>query len=91
LQGREEPAGGLAREVREEVGLEIEVAEVMAVGLYRDDQLDLLFRAQVVGGRLRSSNEIACWRWSEQDGLGDLLPNQLALLRRAGVLADRPT
>ena len=86
LQPREEPAEGLRREVEEETGLRVEVGELLAVGLYRRDQLDLLYRARVVGGVQQASPEVRAWRFAEERELLAILPNQLTMLRRAGQL-----
>ena len=86
LQAREEPAQGLAREVEEETGLRVEVGELLAAGLYRDDQLDLLYRARVVGGSHHATLEVSGWRFAEERELLGILPNQLTMLRRAGQL-----
>jgi 8-oxo-dGTP pyrophosphatase MutT (NUDIX family) len=86
LQAREEPTQGLAREVEEETGLQVEVGELLAAGLYRDDQLDLLYRAQVVGGAYHLTPEVKAWRFADERELLTILPNQLTMLRRARQL-----
>jgi ADP-ribose pyrophosphatase YjhB (NUDIX family) len=87
LKAREDPRQGLAREVAEEVGLEVEVGEVLAVTVLKGYELDLLFRARVLGGTMRASAEIRAWRYVEPAELGQILPHQLTLLDQAGVLA----
>jgi 8-oxo-dGTP diphosphatase len=76
LQPREEPAEGLRREVD----------ELLSAGLYRRDQLDLLYRARVVGGVQHASPEVRAWQFAEERELLAILPNQLTMLRRAGQL-----
>lgn len=89
LKGREEPAQGLARELREETALEIAVDELLAVSVYKGYELDLLFRARVVRGTFRASAEIRAWRYAEPSELSGILPHQLILLRQAGELPAR--
>ncbi len=89
LKGREDPAQGLAREMREETGLEIAVGELLTVTVYKGYELDLLFRARVVGGTIRASAEIRGWRYAEPSELRGILPHQLILLRQAGELPAR--
>jgi 8-oxo-dGTP pyrophosphatase MutT (NUDIX family) len=85
LKFREEPAAGLAREVLEETGLEIEVGDLLAVGLYSPHQLDLLYRARIVSGVLSATPEVCGWRYADEAALDVVLPNQLDMLRRAGL------
>jgi 8-oxo-dGTP diphosphatase len=88
LQAREEPTEGLTRELGEETGLTIQVDDLLAAGLYTPYQLDLLYRARIVGGQFRQTPEISGWRFVEESELVAILPNQLSMLARAGVLAS---
>jgi 8-oxo-dGTP pyrophosphatase MutT (NUDIX family) len=88
LQAREDPAQGLAREVQEETGLVVQIDRLLSAGLYASDQLDLLFAATVLSGAPHASPEVRAWRYVSQAELGQILPNQLELLRRANLLDD---
>lgn len=90
LQAREEPAEGLARELREELGLQVEIQELLAAGLYSPYQLDLLYRARIVGGTPHATAEVSRWRFVPVQELGHILPNQLTMLRRSGALGNEP-
>ena len=48
-------------------------------------QLDLLFSCTVESGSYQSSDETGQHRWLLPDQLPELLPNQIALLRKAGL------
>jgi ADP-ribose pyrophosphatase YjhB (NUDIX family) len=81
----EHPADAIVREVREETGLEIRVDGLLAADFWGRSQLDLLFRCTVERGTYQSSDETGLHRWVARDQLPELLPNQLALLRKAGL------
>src|SRR5437764_15030413 len=86
LKHAESPEAGLVREVFEETGLSVRVDALLAVDFWGDSQLDLLYRCSVLGGSYQSSDETGLHRWSAAQNLPELLPNQRALLRKAGVL-----
>ena len=86
LEANESPAEGIAREVREESGLEIVAGEILAAGFYESDQLDVLFACQIVGGRFRSTPEVDGWRFVATGRLAAILPNHLRLLRQARLI-----
>jgi len=86
LKHAESPESGLAREVLEETGLCVRVDELLAADFYGLGQLDLLFRCSVLSGSYRPSDETRLHMWTMPEGLPRLLPNQLALLRKAGLL-----
>jgi 8-oxo-dGTP diphosphatase len=88
LKAREEPAEGLAREVAEETGLKVDVGRLLMAGLYDPYQLDLLYRARISSGSLRPTPEVSSWRFVPESDLERILPNQLAMLRRAGEVGD---
>ena len=96
LERHEEPAAGLAREVSEETGLEVEVVELRAV-VVRPTLVVLVFACHVLGGILRPAPvEIAALAWvDEAEALRRLPPPGQAHLRAAlaggsaGLLVDR--
>ena len=90
LQAREDPAQGLAREIGEELRLQVEVGQLLAVGMHSAYQLDLLYGARIVGGVARSTAEVHAWRFAPERELGAILPNQLRMLRRAGEIPPEP-
>jgi len=85
LQSGEEPAEGLAREVDEEIGLHVKVEKLLMAGLYNPHQVDLLYEARITAGQVRATPEVCAWRFVPTNQLDCILPNQLAMLRRAGV------
>jgi ADP-ribose pyrophosphatase YjhB (NUDIX family) len=89
LQAREEPAVGLQREVMEETGLAVEVEELLCTGLHTRHQLDLLYRARVIDGQLQTTAEVSAWKFVPNYDLSHILPNQLTMLRRAGIVNDK--
>jgi 8-oxo-dGTP diphosphatase len=93
LGPREHPIEGLKREVREELGIEIE-AEVSdcismvphAYGMDDDWVLALGFRARWVSGEPAPADDVADIRWVTLDELDDLdfaWPHDRELLRKA--------
>lgn len=85
LRAAESPEAGLAREVFEETGLVVRVQDLLAGDFWGRAQFDLLFRCQVESGSLRGSDETCGFRWTPINELPRLLPNQWALLRKAGL------
>lgn len=86
LETGESPAQGIAREVREESGLEIVARDILAAGFYESDQLDLLLACQIVGGRFAPTPEVDGWRYVAVGGLAAILPNHFRLLKQARLL-----
>jgi 8-oxo-dGTP diphosphatase len=85
LKHAESPESGLAREVFEETGLNVKIGSLLAADFWGSSQLDLLFRCAVESGTYQSSDETGRHRWVLPSQLPELLPNQLALLRKAGL------
>jgi 8-oxo-dGTP diphosphatase len=85
LKQAESPETGLAREVFEETGFHVRVEALLAADFWGDSQLDLLFRCTVESGSYQSSDETGLHRWVALDELPELLPNQVALLHKAGL------
>ena len=86
LKQAESPEVGLAREVLEETGLRVTVERLLAADFWGNEQLDLLYRCAVVSGSYTPSDETGLHRWAAPAELPELLPNQVFLLRKAGVL-----
>lgn len=84
IGGHEGPAEALARELREETGLIVQVGEPAAVYRAPDvPRLDIVFHCRVVGGVLALSDEIAEARYFGADELpADMYPEQRALVCR---------
>lgn len=89
LKREESPEAALAREMREETGLEVEVIEPLAVLRGSEmSRLDLIYRCRVTGGRLALGDEIAAAHYYPLTELpSGMYPEQVALLRR---VAHRP-
>jgi ADP-ribose pyrophosphatase YjhB (NUDIX family) len=87
LKFAESPESGLAREVHEETGLEVTVDQLLAADFWGRSQLDMLYRCSVQRGTYAATDETSACRWVPVDQLPTLLPNQIHLLRKAGVLA----
>jgi 8-oxo-dGTP diphosphatase len=85
LRSAESPEAGLAREVLEETGLRVRVETLLAADFWGSSQLDLLYRCTVQSGSYQSSDETGLHRWAPLDDLPELLPNQIALLHKAGL------
>jgi 8-oxo-dGTP pyrophosphatase MutT (NUDIX family) len=85
LKRAESPEFGLAREVLEETGLRVQVGPLLAADFWGRSQLDLLFRCDVESGTYRPSAETRAHCWVQLDEMPELLPNQVALLRKAGL------
>jgi 8-oxo-dGTP diphosphatase len=90
MEEDEQPLETLRREMREELGVEIEPADFVAAvaDRYGEDghaTLNLCWTARVVGGELRLSDELAEVRWFARDELprGD----ELAFANCAALLA----
>src|SRR5579859_2315758 len=86
LKRAESPEAGLAREVYEETGLHVRVDALLSADFWGSSQLDLLYRCTVESGSYRPSDETGQHRWLSPRDLPELLPNQRALLRKAGLV-----
>ncbi len=73
----------LAREVREETGLAIEVGPILEVGTgYRWARVELVFAFRVTGGIEALTAEVAEIRWFPRDALPDVRADQRGLIER---------
>ena len=85
LSKAEQPEAGLRRELREEIGIEIEDVEILfARTLPRARQIEIYFRARAIGEPEPCSFEIITARWFALDDLpSELSKDQQRLIARA--------
>lgn len=85
LSKREQPEEGLRRELREEIGIEIEDVELLfARTLGRPRQVEIYFRARVIGNPKPCSFEIIRAEWFALEDLPpELSKDQRRLIQRA--------
>jgi ADP-ribose pyrophosphatase YjhB (NUDIX family) len=86
LKHAESAEGGLVREVFEETHLNVSVDTLLAAEFWGRHQLDLLYRCTIQSGTYRPTDETRSHRWASPADLPELLPNQTALLRKAGLI-----
>ena len=83
LARREGVQDALAREVREETGLRIEVGPVLEVVTgYRWQRVELVFAYRIVGGSERLTEEVAELRGFDPSELPDVRADQRGLIER---------
>ena len=95
LQPKERVEDALAREVREETGLAIEVGPILEVVTgYRWARVEVVFAFRVVGGTLALTAEVAELEWFAGDTLPPVRMDQRGLIERhltsARAWAARP-
>lgn len=88
VDGRERLEAGLARELREETGLEIIIGEVFHVRSgYQHPQVDVYYLCTYQGGIFRANAEIAEARFCALDALpAAMLPSQRPILEQGLAL-----
>jgi 8-oxo-dGTP diphosphatase len=75
LNQGEQPEAGLRRELREEVGLELDAVELLFTrSLHRPRQIEIYFRAKATGTPRPCSFEIKRAEWFPLDALPEELP-----------------
>jgi ADP-ribose pyrophosphatase YjhB (NUDIX family) len=91
LSRSEQPQDGLRRELREEVSIEIDEVEFLfARTLPRPRQVEIYFRARVIGDPKPSSFEIKKAQWFTLNELPEELSNdQRRLIQRAISLSEK--
>jgi ADP-ribose pyrophosphatase YjhB (NUDIX family) len=83
LHPRERAEDALAREVREETDLVIEVGPVLEVVTgFRWARVELVFAFRVIGGTEALTAEVAEIRWFPRDALPDVRADQRGLIER---------
>lgn len=91
LNGGEHPEAGVRREIREEIGIELEEVElIFARGLGRLRQIEIYFRAKTSGIPELRSFEIKRAEWFTLDGLPpDLSKDQIRLIDQAVGFSEK--
>jgi len=91
IEKNEQPEDALRRELREEVGLEIEHTRLLAVRAFKEPkQIEIVFSCKAAGDTDQLSFEIQRIAWFRPDELPPELPkDQAQLIKRA--LADGAT
>jgi len=86
LEGGEQPVEGLRRELREEIGLELEQVELFAARSFkRPQQVEILFRGFASGRAQLKSIEIDRASWFAPNSLPDGLPRDQRLIVERAV------
>jgi ADP-ribose pyrophosphatase YjhB (NUDIX family) len=85
LQAGEEPVDALRRELREEIGLELDQPRIFDVRTFsRHSQLEVVFLVNASGETQPKSIEVERVAWFKPDSLPDQLPSdQKKLIRSA--------
>jgi 8-oxo-dGTP diphosphatase len=85
LNSGEQPIEALKRELREEIGMEVEGADVFAARSFRKPrQVEVLFRCRARGVATPQTMEVERAEWFSLDSLPDGLPHdQRRLVERA--------
>ncbi len=88
LSSGEQPEAGLRRELREEIGLELDTAHLVSVRAFnKPQQVEIVFLASTKGTALPQSMEIKGASWFAIDSLPEGLPaDQRSLIKH--VLND---
>jgi mutator protein MutT len=90
LKPGEQPLDALRRELNEEIGLEIDNAEVFWVRSFkRPRQIEILFTAKAVGSARPQSIEVESAVWFSLNGLPTGLPDDQKLLIERAVEKGR--
>ncbi len=92
INAGEQPEEALRRELREEVGLQIEKIELFEIRAFaKPQQVEIIFRCQAAGNPDRLNYEIEKAQWFSLENLPSQLPeDQLDQIQRAlGVGAER--
>ncbi len=91
LASREQPQDGLRRELREEIDIEIDDVEFLfARTLPRPKQVEIYFRARVIGDPKPSSFEIKRAEWFAIEELpAELSNDQRRLIQRAISMSEK--
>jgi len=88
LHRHERVEDALAREIREETGLAIEVGPVLEVVTgYRWARVELVFPFRVTGGAEALTAEVAELGWFAPDGLPDVRADQRGMIERHAARA----
>ena len=91
IRRREPLEAAVAREVREETGLEVEVERLLAVNAFALPRLDVVYVCRVRGGQIRGSSETPRWRWCAPDAPpSGADPYSVDLVRCAAALPAAP-
>ena len=92
LGRNEQPEEGLRRELREEIGIEVEDVSFLFVRtLKRPGQVEIYFRARAIGTPKVSSFEIKKAEWFAVDALPEeLSKDQKRLIRRVISINENP-
>lgn len=85
MEHGEQPEEALRRELREEIGLEVEQLSLFTTRAFRKPkQVEIVFRAQAIGDTDQLSFEIQKAAWFEQGEFPEgLPPDQVRLIKRA--------
>lgn len=91
LSGSEQPEAGVRREIREEIGVELQTVELLFVrSLGRLRQVEIYFRAGAVGVPEPRSFEIKRAEWFTLNALPpDLSRDQIRLIDQAASLSEK--
>jgi 8-oxo-dGTP pyrophosphatase MutT (NUDIX family) len=88
LRPRERVEDALAREIREETGLQIEVGPILEVVTgYRWERVELVFVYRVTSGSVALTDEVAELRGFPADDLPDVRADQRGLIERHAAAA----
>lgn len=85
LEANEQPEEGLRRELREEIGLELEAAKLFKVRTFKSArQIEIIFRGHTQGAVTPQSDEIKKAEWFKLESLPEGLPaDQRQLIKDA--------
>lgn len=93
LGPRENPAVGLKRELREELGLEVEILHPLAIetGYYSKSHLDIAYVCRAQGDVKALSYELTSYRWTPPQSLPRLMRFHTEAIAEAQLLYQRLT
>ena len=92
MEKGEQPEAALRRELREEIGIEVEKLKVLTTRAFQKPrQVEIVFTARAIGNSNQLSFEIQKAAWFSPDQLPEELPkDQAQLIRRALNDGEKP-